>query len=110
MQPLQLVLEIYGMIPSQWRKSVIVLIPKKRSRDVCKADDFHRLHIRQCVYRVVHSKLLHMMEEKQLVVKEQGGFRRKRREESAVTSSWHWYILLGQMKAGQEGGWLPAVS
>lgn len=44
------------------------------------------------------------------MVEEQGGFRRKRREESAETSSWHWYILQGQMKAGQEGGWLPAVS
>ena len=28
------------MIPSEWRKSVIVPIPKKRSRGVCKTDDY----------------------------------------------------------------------
>ena len=27
------------MIPSEWRKSVIVPIPKKRSWGVCKTDD-----------------------------------------------------------------------
>ena len=29
----------YGIIPSEWRKRVIVPIPKKRSQGVCKTDD-----------------------------------------------------------------------
>jgi len=59
------------MIPSEWRKNVVVSIPKKRSRGVCKTDDYRGISLTSVAYKamcsVVHRRLLHMVEEKQLI-------------------------------------------
>ena len=63
-------------------KSVIVPIPKRTTRGVCKVDDFRGISLTSVAYKamcsVVHRRLVHMVEEKQLVAEEQGGFRKGR--------------------------------
>ena len=75
------------MVPSEWRKNVIVPIPKKRSWGVCKTDDYRGISLTSVAYKamcsVVHRRLLHMVEEKQLVAEEQGGFRKGRGAETS---------------------------
>ena len=72
----------YGRVPSEWRKSVIVPVPKRKRQDVCKVDDFHGISLTSVAYKamcsMVHRRLVHMVEEKQLVAEEQGGFRKGR--------------------------------
>ena len=89
----------YGMIPSEWRKSVTISIPKKRRRGVCKVYEFCGISLTLVVYKVVsnvvHRRLLHVVEEKQLVADEQGGFRKGRGCRDQLMT----LVLLGQMKA-----------
>ena len=87
------------MIPSEWRKSVIIPIPKKRRWGVCKVDDFCGISLTLVVYKamcnVVHRRLLHVVEEKQLVADEQGGFRKGRGCRDQLMT----LVLLRQIKA-----------
>ena len=61
---------------------VVVQIPKKRIRGVCRTEDFRGISFTSLAYRamysIVHSRLVHMVEVKQLVAEEQGGFRKGR--------------------------------
>ena len=49
---------------------------------MCKTDDYRGISLASVAYKamcsVVHRRLLHMVEEKQLVAEEQGGFRKGR--------------------------------
>ena len=73
--------------------------PKKRRRCVCKVDDFRRISLASVVYKtvcsMVHRRLVHMVEEKQLVAEEQGGFGKERGCRDQLMT----LVLLGQMKA-----------
>ena len=40
-----------GMVPSEWRKSVIVPIPKKRGGGVCKMDEFRGISLVPVAYK-----------------------------------------------------------
>ncbi len=86
------------MIPSEWRKIVLVPVPKKRSRGVCKTDNYWGISLTSVAYKamcsVVHRRLLHMVEEKQLVVEEHGGFRKGRGCRDQLMT----LVLLRQMK------------
>ena len=68
-------------------KSVIVPIPKRMRRGVCKVDDFCGISLTSVAYKamcsMVHRRLVHVVEEKQLVArsKEVSG-----REEGAETN------------------------
>ena len=77
----------------------MVPMPKKRNQGVCMVDDFRRISLTSVAYKpmcsVVHSRLLHMVEEKQLVAEEQGGFRKGRGCRDQLIT----LVLLGQMKA-----------
>ena len=87
------------MIPSEWRKSVVVPVPKKRRRGVCKVDDFCGISLTSVAYKamcsVVHRRLVHMVEEKQLVAEEQRGFKKGRGCRDQLMT----LVLLAQMKA-----------
>ena len=72
----------YGMVPSEWRKSVIVPIPKKRGGVVCKMDEFQGISFVSVPYEaicsIIHGKLAQVVEGRNLVAEEQGGSRRGR--------------------------------
>ena len=56
--------------------------PKWKRWGVCKVDDFRGISLTSVVYKamcsVLHRRLVHMVEEKQLVAEEQGGLRKGR--------------------------------
>ena len=43
------------MTPSEWRKNVIVPVPKKRRKGTCKMDDFRDIALGSVVYKVMCS-------------------------------------------------------
>ena len=43
----------YGMIPTEWRKSVIVPEPKKRRQGVCKVDDVCKIPLTSVAYKAM---------------------------------------------------------
>ena len=61
----------YRRVPSEWRKSVIIPVPKRKRQGVCKVDDFRGISLTSIAYKamcsIVHRRLVHMVEEKQLV-------------------------------------------
>ena len=66
---------------------------------MCKVDDFRRISPASVVYKtmysMVHRRLVHMVEEKQLVAEEQGGFRKGQGCRDQLMT----LVLLGQLKA-----------
>ena len=73
-----------GMIPSEWRRSIIVPVPKKRSRGtgVCVTDDFRGISLTSVAYKakcaIVQVRLEQVVEGGQLLAEKQGGFRKGR--------------------------------
>ena len=84
------------MVTSEWRKNVLVPIPKKKSRGVCRVDDFRSISLVVVLYKamcsIVQCRLIHCGR-KTLVVEEQGGFRKGRGYRDQLM------MLLGQIKA-----------
>ena len=97
-----------GMTPSEWRKNVIVPIPKKRRRGICEVDEFRGITLVSVVYKVmcsiVQQRMTQMVEEKQLLAEEQGGFRKGRGCRDQVLT----LMLLGQIKALSKRGMFAA--
>ena len=97
-----------GMVPSEWRKNVIVPVPKKRRKGTCKMDDFRGIALGSVVYKVmcsiVQQRMTQMVEEKQLLAEEQGGFRKGRGCRDQVLT----LTLLGQIKAMSKRGMFAA--
>ena len=92
------------MIPSEWRKSVVVPIPKKQNRGPCRVDEFRGISLVAVPYKalcsIVHKRMVEVVEEKGLVAEEQGGFRRGRGCRDQVLT----IMLLGQIKARSRRG------
>ena len=69
-----------GMIPTEWRRSVIVPIPKKRVRCVCRMDEFRGISLVpvacKAICGIIQEKLTQVVGERNLVAEEQGRFRR----------------------------------
>ena len=67
-----------GMILSEWRRSTVVPIPKKRRSGICKTDEYRGILLVPVVYKamcsVIQGRLRHVIEERNLVAEEQGGF------------------------------------
>ena len=71
---------------------------------MCKVDDFRGVSLTSVAYKcsVVHQRLVHMVEEKQLLAEEQGGFRKGRGCRDQLMT----LVLLGQLKAVSGKGML----
>ena len=73
-----------GMVPSEWRRGVMVPVPKKKSRgtDACTPDDFRGISVVSAAYKamckIVQVRLEEFVERQQLLAEEQGGFRKGR--------------------------------
>ena len=73
-----------GLIPSEWRRSLVVPVPKNQQGGVCVADRFRGIALTSVVCKIychiLRERLATVVdhEEFNLVVEEQGGFRRGR--------------------------------
>ena len=92
--------EMACMVPWEWRRGVMVPVPKKKSRDTdaCTPDDFRAISEVSAAYKamckVVQIRLEEFVERLHLLAKEQGGFRKGRGcRDQMVTLH-----LLGQIK------------
>ena len=54
------------MIPSEWRKSIVVPIPKKQNRGPCRVDEFRGISLVAVPYKalcsIVHKRMLEVVE------------------------------------------------
>ena len=71
---------------------------------MCKVDDFRRMSLTLVAYKamcsMVHRRLVHMVEEKQLLAEKQGDFRKGRGCRYQLMA----LVLLGQLKAAPGKG------
>ncbi|XP_043212000.1 uncharacterized protein LOC122376264 [Amphibalanus amphitrite] len=76
-----------GVVPREWRRAVIVPIPKS-GKDPRKIGSYRPIaltsHIAKLAGRVIATRLTHLVAERQLVPPEQVGFREKRGVEDVI--------------------------
>ena len=94
-----------GLVPSLWKKSIIIPVPKKRGRGPCVTDNFRGISLTSVVYKVLctilNRRLSLIAEEDGLIVDEQGGFRKLRGCRDQILS----LILLAQTRmSGRDNG------
>ena len=93
-----------GMVPSEWRRSTVVPIPKRSRSGVCKTEDFRGISLLPVAYKamcsIAQNRLVHVVEERKLVAEEQGGFRKGRGCRDQLMT----LVLLGQVKAVTKTG------
>ena len=69
-----------GMTLTEWRKSVVVPIPKMQKSGPCRVDEFKVISLVAVPYKalcsIVQKRMIEVVEEKGLVAEEQGEFRR----------------------------------
>ena len=86
----------HGMVPSSWRESVVVPVPKGKAKGVCNVNAFRGISLTSLVSKVVckilEQRLSSVAEERGLIVEEQGGFRKRRGCRDQLLS----LVLLGQ--------------
>ena len=86
----------HGMVPSMWKKGIVVLVLKKKGRKICETDNICCLGLVSVVHKMmcslVQERLVQVIKSKQLLAKAQTGFQRGRgcRDQTLT--------LLGQMK------------
>ena len=72
----------HGIVPSLWRESIVVPVPKKQTRGVCDVNTFRGISLTSLVSKVLckilENRLSCIAEEKGLIAEEQGGFRKGR--------------------------------
>ena len=70
------------MVPSMWTSSMVVPVPKTRSKGAYRTEEFRGLSLVSVVYKamclIIQERLVSVVEERQLLAEEQGGFRRGR--------------------------------
>ena len=70
------------MIPSDWRRSLVIPVPKKQCDCVCVADRFRAIALTSVVCKVfchiLKERLAKVVEEYKFDAEQQGGFRRGR--------------------------------
>ena len=86
----------YGMVPSEWRESLVVSVPKKHFRGTCATDNFRGISLTSTVSKVLcmilNARLTDVTEGEGLISEEQGGFRKQRGCRDQVLT----LVLLGQ--------------
>ena len=70
------------MVPSIWKQSAVIPVPKKRSKGPCVTDDLSGISLVSVPYKamcmIVKERLALVVEERELVAEAQGGFRKGR--------------------------------
>ena len=64
------------MLPSMWKSSMVVLVPKTRDKGACRTEEFCGISLVSVVYKamclVIQERLVNVVEERQLLAEEQG--------------------------------------
>ena len=99
----------FGVVPSFWKRSIIVPIPKGRVNGVCDTNSFRGISLTSLVGKimcmVLNNRLAGSLEAKEVLANEQGGFRRSRGCRDQILS----LLLIGQsMVAKKSSGMLAA--
>ena len=72
----------FRIVPSVWKESIVVPVPKKQARGVCEVDNFHGVSLSSIVCKtmsmVLNVRLSTVAEEEGLIAEEQGAFRKMR--------------------------------
>ena len=88
----------YSIVPSVWKESTLIPVPKKQARRVSKVDYFRGISLSSIVCKVMcmilNMRLPTVAENEGLIAEEQGGFRKMRGCRDQVLS----LVLLGQME------------
>ena len=88
----------YSIVPSVWKESTVIPVPKKQARGVYKVDNFCGISLSSIVCKVMcmilNMRLSTVAEEEGLIAEEQRGFRKMRGCRDQVLS----LVLLGQME------------
>ena len=96
----------FGVVPSFWKRSIIVPIPKGRVKGACDTSNFRGISLTSLVGKimcmVLNNWLADFLEAKELLADEQGGFHRGRGCRDQILS----LLLIGQsMVAKSLVGW-----
>ena len=88
----------YGLVPSAWKESLVVPVPKKQAKGASDVNNFRGVSLTSTVSKVLcmvlNNRLSNVAEEKGLIADEQGGFKKQRRCRDQVLT----WVLLGQME------------
>ena len=64
----------HGMLPSMWKKGIVVPVPKKKGMGICETDKFRGISLVSVVYKMmcslVQERLVQVIESKQLLAEE----------------------------------------
>ena len=86
----------YGLVPSVWKESLVVPVPKKQSRGTCATNTYRGISLTSTVSKVLcmilNARLSDVAEREGLITEEQGGFRKQRGCRDQVLA----LVLLGQ--------------
>ena len=89
-------------MPSLWRESIVVPVPKKQTWGVCDEHTFWGISLNSLVCKVLckilKNRLSCMAEEKGLIAEEQGGFHKGRKCRDQLLS----LVLLGQTELARK--------
>ena len=72
----------YSLVPSAWKESLVVPVPKKQAKGVCDVNNFRGVSLTSTVSKVLcmvlNNRLSSVAEEEGLIADEQRGFRKRR--------------------------------
>ena len=88
----------YGLVPSAWKESLVVPVPKKQAKGACDVNNFRGVSLTSTVSKVLcmvlNNCLSSVAEEEGLIADEQRGYRKRGRCRDQVLT----LVLLGQME------------
>ena len=99
----------FGVVPSFWKRSIIVPIPKGRVKGACDTSNFRGISLTSLVGKimcmVLNNRLADFLEAKELLADEQGGFRRGRGCRDQILS----LLLIGQSMVAKKSSGMVAA-
>ena len=91
-----------SIVPSSWRESLIVHVPKKEARCACDTNTYRGISLTSIVSKVMctilNARLSDVAKSEELIKEEQGGFHQQRGYRDQVLAM----VLLGQTKMGKK--------
>ena len=99
----------FGVVPSLWKRSIIVPIPKVRVKGACDTSNFRGISLTSLVGKimcmVLNNRLAGFLEAKEILADEQGGFRMGRGCRDQILS----LVLIGQSMVAKKSSGMVAA-
>ena len=88
----------YGMVPTMWKESLVIPVPKKQARGVCETNNFRGISLTSTVCKVLctvlNNRLSSLAEAEGLIADKQAGFRKNMGCRDQLLT----LVLLGQLE------------